>query len=129
MPPHCLTGLPLSPWRHCAIATGCLFRVIFPRDKSHEISDRHCIQILMARKVETPRSAPRKSPTFVSVTGDHFFRFIPFYFDHPPPLSLSLSLSNIRIHFAAKLMATVALDPEDQHCQYLQRRYVNVVYL
>jgi hypothetical protein len=54
----------------------------------------------------------------------------PVLFRPPPPsLSLSLSLSNIRIHFAAKLMATVALDPEDQHCQYLQRRYVNVVYL
>jgi len=49
----------------------------------------------MARKVET-----RKLLTFVSVTGDHFFKFIQFH-------SLSLSFSKISAThtFAAKLTA------------------------
>lgn len=92
MRPHCLTSQPLLRV-YCASRTLRLFRVIFLRARSYEISDGHCIQISMARKVETPRSMPRKSPTFVSVTGNHFFKLSHFI----PALSRFLTLlENIR---------------------------------
>lgn len=98
MRPHCLSAFIASIYVlcvHCDVISPLFFHM---PSLAVEISDGHCIQISMTRKVETSRSVSRKSSIFVSVTDDHSSSSYPISF--PYDLN-SWLLENIRLYINA----------------------------